>query len=90
MKTETIIVANLKCDGCEKSIKNKLTIMSGVKSVIVDQDKDLVIIKHEGKIDRKQFLNSLNNLGYPEATKENGLLLKLKSYVSCAIGKMSM
>ena len=90
MKTENIIVANLKCTGCETSIINKISKLNGVKSVVVDEEKDLVIIKHEGKIDRNLFVDSLNSLGYPEATKDNGLLMKLKSYVSCAIGKMSM
>jgi copper chaperone CopZ len=90
MKTDTVVVANLKCAGCETSIINKISKMSGVMKVKVVPEKDQVEIRHEGKTERKQFVNALNALGYPEATEDNGLLMQLKSYVSCALGKMKM
>jgi len=31
----------------------------------------------------------LYDLGYPEATEENGLLLQIKSYASCMVGRIS-
>jgi hypothetical protein len=31
----------------------------------------------------------LKGIGYIEATEENGLILQLKSYASCMIGKLS-
>lgn len=88
MKTEKILVANLKCGGCESTIKGKISEIDGVKNVIVNQDEDSVTIEHEGKATREDFTKKLHAIGYPEATEENGLLLKLKSYVSCAIGKI--
>jgi len=89
MKTEKILIANLKCGGCENTIKNKLSEIEGVESVNVNHEEDSVTITYDGKIERKVLTDKLHSLGYPEATEENGLLLQLKSYASCVIGRMS-
>ena len=88
MKTERIIIANLKCSGCENTIKNKLSEIDGVESVVVNQE-DSVTITYDGVVAREVFTKKLHSLGYPEATEENGLLLQLKSYASCMVGRMS-
>jgi len=89
MKTEKILIANLKCGGCENTIKNRLSKIEGVKSVLVNQDEDSITINYTGNASRKDFTETLHSLGYPEATEENGLLLKLKSYASCVIGRIN-
>ncbi|MEO6303476.1 MAG: heavy metal-associated domain-containing protein [Bacteroidia bacterium] len=38
MKTEKILIANLKCGGCENTIKSKLSKIEGVESVTVNQE----------------------------------------------------
>ncbi len=88
MESEKIIIANLKCGGCESTITDKLFEIEGVKSVVVNHEEDSVTISHNEKATRADFTKKLHSIGYPEATEENGLLLKLKSYVSCAIGKI--
>ncbi len=88
MKTENIIIANLKCSGCATTIKKELLEISGVKAVEVDNDKDLVTVSSEG-VERKVITEKLHSLGYPEATEENGLLLQLKSFSSCMIGRIN-
>lgn len=88
MKTEKILVANLKCGGCENTIKSKISEIEGVESVIINQDEDSVTINHIGKAIREDFTKKLHSIGYPEETEENGLLLKLKSYASCVVGRM--
>jgi copper chaperone len=88
MKTEEIIVANLKCDGCATTIKRELLDINGVKTVAVDMDKDAINITYDDDVERNTILNKLHSLGYPEATEENGLLLQLKSYASCMIGRL--
>ena len=40
-------------------------------------------------IDRQVIIDRLLQLGYPEATEKNGLLLQLKSYGSCMIGRIN-
>ncbi|MFM9943843.1 MAG: hypothetical protein ACKVQB_01280, partial [Bacteroidia bacterium] len=57
-------------------------------SVEVDIDKDSIKIGSENG-DRKVIIDKLHSLGYPEATEKNGLLLQLKSYTSCMIGKIN-
>ncbi len=88
MKTEKILVANLKCGGCEKTIKCKILEMKGVETVDVNHEEDSVTVNYGGEITRKDIIKKLHNLGYPEATDENGLILQLKSYGSCLIGRI--
>ena len=89
METEKILIANLKCSGCENTIKSKLLEIEGVESVIVNHDEDSVTVNHTEIATREEFIKKLHSIGYPEATEENGLLLKLKSYASCAIGRIN-
>lgn len=89
MQTEKILIANLKCGGCENTIKTKLSEIEGVESVSVNHDEDSVTINYDGKACREDFTKKLHSLGYPEATEENGLLLQLKSYASCIVGRIN-
>ncbi len=89
MKTTKIIIANLKCGGCEHTIKTKLSELEVVESVIVNHEEDSVTIYHNEKSTKEDFTKKLHDLGYPEATEENGLLLQLKSYASCIVGRIN-
>lgn len=89
MNTEKILIANLKCNGCESTIKSKISEMKGVESIVINHDEDSVTILHSGKATREDFTKKLYSIGYPEATEENGLLLKLKSYASCMVGRLN-
>jgi copper chaperone CopZ len=88
MKTEEIIIANLKCNGCASTIKKELMLLEGISNVAVDVEKNAVNVTYEN-IDRSNITQKLYSLGYPEATEKNGLLLQLKSYGSCMIGKVN-
>ncbi len=85
---ETILVANLKCSGCANTIKRNISELTGVNSVEVDPDTDAVKVEYDNTIQRDTITKKLSSLGYPEATEENGLLLQLKSYASCMIGRL--
>jgi copper chaperone CopZ len=89
MKTENILVANLKCSGCANTITNKVGELKGIHSVVVDPEKDMVTVNYEESLSRDIITAKLLSLGYPEATAENGLLTHLKSYASCMIGRMA-
>ncbi len=88
MIKDEIVVANLKCSGCATTITEKLAKMQEVHSVNVEPDQDLVVVEYELEEDRPKIIQSLKRLGYPEATEENGLLLQVKSYASCMIGRL--
>lgn len=83
-----VVIANLKCGGCSASITDALIKIKGVKSVNVLLDADTVKLETDPQVSRNEVVQTLLKLGYPEATAENGLLLKLKSYTSCMIGKL--
>ena len=88
MVTESITIANLKCQGCENSIKKELLSIPGVENVSVNHESDSVTVVHDAQVLRETLTSRLYKLGYPEATEKNGLLLQLKSYASCMIGRL--
>jgi len=81
-----IEVENIKCSGCANSIQQSLTKIENVEDVKVDIETG--IIKITGDADYENIVNKLRELGYPEKGN-NTVLSKAKSYVSCAIGRMS-
>lgn len=85
--TETIFVENIKCGGCIKSIKEALQKIAGVDTVMVDKDKEGVLVTGTD-FSRGIIIDKLGELGYPEKGN-NSLLKKARSFVSCAVGKMS-
>ena len=88
MIRDEILIANLKCSGCAATITEKLAKRKEVYSVKVDPDQDLVVVEYEQEEDRPKIIQTLKSLGYPEAIEENGLLLQVKSYASCMIGRL--
>ncbi len=89
METSNIIVENLKCGGCANTIKNRLQSLMGVFSVEVDKENSAIKIDHNHSISRNEIIVQLEKLGYPEENTDNSIVLKAKSYLSCAIGRMS-
>lgn len=87
MYNHTIIVANLKCNGCAATIREELMKMRNVSRVEVDVDQDTVTLSGD-HFSREDVVTRLHALGYPEATEKNGLLLQLKSYASCMRGRI--
>lgn len=86
-----INVENIKCGGCAHSIVSKLSAINGVESVQVDVEKGRVNFQADtALVDQVKAL--LLSLGYPETGSIEGLKAvgaKAKSFVSCAIGKIS-
>lgn len=85
---EKIIIANLKCSGCANTIRTKLSALEGMDAVVVEPESDSVEVTYTEPLDREKICSTLKGLGYPEATEENGLLLQIKSYASCMVGRM--
>jgi copper chaperone len=87
----TISVENLKCGGCATTITHSLGSLPGVSAVAVDVEQGQVSFEADDAA-RAAALVKLNQLGYPEAGSAHGLAAaaaSAKSYVSCAIGKVS-
>lgn len=84
-------VENIKCGGCEKSIVNGLLDIAGLSEVTIDRDQQLVCVSGDGSL-RDAVVDKLKKMGYPEQGSVSGLeagLANAKSFVSCAIGRMS-
>jgi len=87
-------VANVRCGGCSSTITKALE-EAGFKEVCVDLSCEprKVTAEIADEAQSAQFKAILRSLGYPLAGEETGTLdnaaLKMKSFVSCAIGKFS-
>lgn len=88
MQTTKINIANLKCGGCANTVKSTLLLEKGVETVDVNVEDSLVTIVHSEEVQRENLVQQLTKKGYPELGENNNTLLKAKSYVSCAIGRM--
>jgi len=87
-----IIIDNLKCGGCANTITKNILAFDNVENVKVEPENDKVIIGHEKTIDLTAIKDKLHSLGYPEKDTTEGLdkvASNIKSYVSCAIGKLT-
>lgn len=86
--TKTFIVQNLKCGGCENTIKNGIMKLDKVTMVDVVVEKSEVIVSMES--DSSEMISQkLSQMGYPLSDESNSIIQKATSYVSCAIGKIS-
>lgn len=88
MKHLVLHVDNIKCGGCQNTIRKELLHQPGVMAVHIDEDNATVHISGDDEMDREHLVSRLDHLGYPESGN-NDLLKKAKSYVSCAVGRMS-
>jgi len=89
MKTISIKVENLKCNGCASTIKKALMKFDEVSNVIVDIDNSVIKPEFEGNDNIvEKIKNKLASLGYPESGNNNTISVA-KSYVSCAIGRIN-
>jgi copper chaperone CopZ len=87
-------VANIRCGGCANTIIKALQ-EAGFEGISVDLSCEprKVTVESVDEAQLAQVQAILRNLGYPLITEENSGLdsatLKIKSFVSCAIGKIS-
>ncbi len=88
----TIEIDNLKCSGCAHSITQAIQKIPNVLGVHVDVDKDLVEIDAQEELEILKVKEKLSSMGYPEKGTLEGiskLTANAKSFVSCAIGKVT-
>jgi copper chaperone CopZ len=88
MKT-TIKIQNLKCNGCGNTITNNLKDIPTIQDIQIGVEDSTVSFEYENETALDDAKQTLKRLGYPEDGEANNLGSKAKSYVSCAIGKMS-
>lgn len=86
-------VLNIKCGGCANTVKKKLADKFGDIDVNLDTMPRIVTVDINNDEDEEYLKSTLRSLGYPLVGDNVGSLekmgLKAKSFVSCAIGKMT-
>ena len=88
----SLTVDNIKCGGCANSIQTKLAELDGVSDIQVTIEAGLVDFKAENDAAAASVKDKLLSMGYPETGSVEGLSAvgaKAKSFVSCAVGKIS-
>jgi len=85
----TINIQNLKCGGCANTITKNLTQLEAITEVTVNVEESTISFAYPTEEKLMEVKEKLKTLGYPEDGEANSLGSKAKSYVSCAIGKMS-
>lgn len=85
----TLKIQNLKCGGCANTIVTQLTKLIGISDVTVNNDTDEVNFSYALESQLQTVKKKLSDLGYPMEGDANPLPKKAKSFVSCAIGRMS-
>ncbi len=89
MKKVIVKVENLKCHGCASTITKGLLKFKEVETVNVDVENSIVQIIFEGEeANVERYKKKLSSLGYPE-DGNNDAISVVKSYVSCAVGRMN-
>jgi copper chaperone len=86
-----ITVENIKCGGCANSIRKALGAIAGVAGAEVDIEKGEIRVEGD-EAARAAVTKRLLELGYPESGALSGIgsaAAKAKSFVSCAIGRVS-
>ena len=85
---KAIIVQNLKCGGCVKNITSRIGEIASINQV-VDLATAAVSFTSESAEGVLKVKETLKTLGYPPIDDSNNLISKAKSFVSCAMGKIS-
>ncbi|RAR70112.1 heavy-metal-associated domain-containing protein [Flavobacterium aciduliphilum] len=88
MKTK-LIVQNLKCGGCAKTISSKIAQVGSISEIEVVVDESSVSFSYDNESTLEKVVEVLKTNGYPVEGDSNTMTTKAKSFVSCAIGKMS-
>ncbi len=84
----SIIVQNLKCGGCAKTITDKLSDIQNINDIDVDIDHATISFTASKPEIALEVKRRLKSLGYPTENDANGAFLKAKSFMSCATGKI--
>ena len=92
---KTLEVDNIRCSGCANTITKALE-KEGFDGIFIDLSCEprKVTVKLEDGASSAHLRNILRKLGYPLSDEEisfsNLTTLKAKSFVSCAVGKLTI
>lgn len=79
----------MKCGGCANTIVTQLSKINHVSNVSVNNETDEVFLNLEDDTLLEKVTKKLSDLGYPMVGTSNSLPKKAKSFVSCAVGRLT-
>ena len=85
-----VIIQNLKCDGCKNAITKRMQKIQGISNISINIDKSEVSFSYTTHNALEGLREELTDLGYPITGDPNTILEKAKSFVQCAVGKISL
>ena len=85
----SIVVQNLKCNGCANTIHSKLSHIQAISNINIDIENNKISFDFIAQEDILKVKKTLKTLGYPSIDETNSVVSKAKSFVSCASGKLS-
>lgn len=83
----SVNIQNLKCGGCANTITKKISELDNISNVLVSIEESKVSFIYNNASDLDHVIQKLKDIGYPLMEEQNKSLIKVRSYVSCAIGK---
>jgi copper chaperone len=87
--TQVFEVENIKCGGCTRSIQQRLAQIEGVLTATADNQSGLVTVTFEpALVSSTTLVDTLSSMGYP-LIGQNSLNRKARSFVSCAVGRLT-
>lgn len=85
----TLEIQNLKCGGCAHTMTSKLNALKGIEAVNIQHEKSMVTFQYENEEVLVNAKKILIQIGYPVVGHQNALASKVKSFISCALGKIN-
>ena len=89
MKKVNFFIQNLKCGGCENTIRRKLSEIDGLSNIEINHESSEISFDSSSDSIMEVAKNLLSKIGYPTIDSDNSTFQKLKSYASCAIGRVT-
>lgn len=86
--TAILNIQNLKCGGCAKTIKDKLTEITDIKNIEINIDQNMISFIYEIEATLSESKKLLYEIGYPIVGYKNNISTKAKSFLSCAVGRI--
>ena len=87
MKKHVFFVENIKCEGCASRIENKLSSVQSIQNVSISPEQQKVEFDLDESVNIDLALDLLSKMGYP-LIGNGSQLHNIKSYVSCALGRL--
>lgn len=64
MKECTIKVEGMVCEGCENRVKNAVSTIDGVESVVADHNTGIVTVTSKEDLDVNQIKEKIEDIGF--------------------------